>query len=371
MSDLTCDFLVIGAGAVGLSIAASLSSHGSVIVAEPEDHHSYHSTGRSAAVLVDSYGSENVHALTAASRNWFQRNADDLPFLKPRGLLCVALKAEKDPSFISISDVFPREYVSVNDALALVPILNEDCISQAWLEPNAADIDVHMMQTEFMRTLRGNGGTLLCGHGVREAVPNEGGWRVAAGDTWISTGHVVNAAGAWAADVARLFGASEVSLTPLLRTAATIDLESQVIPPDWPLVLDVGESIYFKPDAGSLMLSPADERQCDPMDAFPEDLDVAIAIDRFEKLTTASVSRLRSKWAGLRTFAPDKDPVVGADPRLNNFFWAAGLGGCGIQTAPGLGAFAASLIVRCEPSVPIENAGSLSLRLSPARFELS
>lgn len=363
MSAQVFDFLVVGAGIAGLAAAAALSEHGRVAVLEQEAHHSYHATGRSAAILVDSYGDEAVQALTADSRAWFEAQQADTPLLTPRGLLCVVVEGQEDLSLLSVSDSFVRERLDARAARELIPVLRADRLVGALYEPSAADMDVDAIQTLFLRTLRANGGAVFTEARVESAVREAGTWRVRAGGHRFAAPVAVNAAGAWANAVAGLFGTAPAPLCPLLRSAVTLGLPDAVRCGAWPMTADIAETVYFKPQGSRLMLSPADERPVEPFDAFADDMDIAIAIDRFEQLTDCPVARVGPSWAGIRVKTPDNRPIIGPDPDVEGLVWMAGFGGFGVQTAP-----AAARIVRAailDERSPNGEAGRAS---DPCRF---
>jgi D-arginine dehydrogenase len=257
---------------------------------------------------------------------------------------------------------------SVADALALCPVLRPDYVAGALLEREGFDIDVAALHQGYIAAFRRAGGTLVCGARVTRIARQGAGWSVEAGGETYACAVVVNAAGAWADEVAGLAGVARVGLTPKRRTALTFDAPAGVPTADWACVLDADEAFYFKPDAGRILASPADETPSAPCDAQPEDLDVAIAVDRLETATSLKVARIAARWAGLRTFAPDKVPVVGMEPAAPGFFWLAGQGGYGIMTSPALGAVAAELIVDGGFAPATAGPGVTAAALSPARL---
>ena len=329
---LTVDFLVVGAGILGLASAAELSALGRVALVEQEAHPCHHSSGRSAAIFVRSYGSPEVQALTREAEQAFAEAEAEGRFAAlgvPKGLLVVA------PRGSGGSGAAPfRVAISAAEAARLNPILDPDRLEAAWWEDSARDIDVHAMQTGYLATLRRNGGRLFTDHPVLRASWQGGRWLVQAGGTTIQADRVVNAAGAWADPVGALFGAAPLGLVPKRRSAAIIDPPAGIAAAGLPMVVDVDETVYFKPDAGRLMLSPADATPVEPHDAWADDMDIALAVDRYERLTGRQVQRVHHMWAGLRTFLPDENPMIGADAVVPGFYWLAGFGGFGVQTAP-------------------------------------
>lgn len=342
------DFAVVGAGIAGASLAAGLAGHGRAVLLEAEDRPGHHATGRSAAFWTESYGGPGVLPLTAASGPFLERHG----LLTRRGALTLARAEEADGL-----DAFANEFAGLGvrierlDRAALLrrlPGLRPDwCLGV--LEPDCCDIDVAALHQLWLTEARRGGVELWCRARLDRAEPEAGGWRIALEDgRELSAGVVINAAGAWADAVAARCGAQPLGLQPLRRTMAQLDCGDRV-PADLPLTLGFDGSFYFKPEAGKLWLSPHDEIPSPPCDAAPEELDVAMAIDRFEKVVDWPVQRLEHKWAGLRTFAPDRLPVYGFDRTAQGFFWFAGQGGFGIQTAPAAADLALGLLLGRAP----------------------
>ena len=368
------DFIVIGGGMAGASAAAHLSRRGRVALLERETQAGYHSTGRSAALFSTIYGNAAVRALTRASQaflfespSWFTPT----PLVSPRSTLFFAtpdqmatLAAFRDDADIAAS----TRVLDVAQASALVPAFKPGYLGGAVLEPGSADIDVDALHQGYLRQAKAAGATVAL-DGEATAIAREGGrWRVDTTGARYDAPVVVNAAGAWADEVARLAGARPVGLRPLRRTALLVDAPRGLGCGAWPAAIAIDESFYFKPDAGRLLLSPADEEPSPPCDAQPEDLEVAIAVDRFETATGDPVARVWHRWAGLRVFSADRTPVVGFDPAAEGFFWLAGQGGYGIQSAEALGHLAAALA--CGEGVPPElaAAGVVAEHLARSRF---
>lgn len=380
MSETTArsvDCLVIGAGIAGASIAANLAPHLSVAVVEAEAHAGYHTTGRSAALYSAIYGNAPVRALTRASRAFFDRppaGFTEVPLLRPRDTLYLIGAGQQAIAdrFAADEDVRAQtRRLDAEEVVRRLPILRRDRVEGALLEAGSADIDVDALHQGFLRQARAGGVRLHLGAPLRELVRDGKGWLAHAEGFSLRAPLVVNAAGAWADAVAQLAGVAPLPLQPLRRTAALIDVPEGIdakAAADWPAVIVIDESHYFKPDAGLLLISPADETPSPPCDAQPEELDVAIAVDRFETLSGRRVPRVRHQWAGLRVFSPDRTPVVGFDPTAPGFFWCAGQGGYGIQTAPALGRAAAALALGRELPEDIAAAGVSAHDLSPQRF---
>jgi D-arginine dehydrogenase len=370
----SCDFLVIGAGIGGCSIAYELAGAGAVVVLEREAQPGYHSTGRSAAQFSEIYGNAPIRALSRGSREFlFAPPAEftDTAIVRPRGSLYISTASQRPAleRFRSAPDVAARtELLSTAAACERVPILRADHAAFVVFEPDARDIDVHALHQGYLRGLRARGGGLVCNSAQESIERRDGAWIVQTSGEAYAAPVLIDAAGAWADEVAKLAGLPPLGIEPRRRTALLIDPPGGMKVDSWPMVIDVEESFYFKPDAGRLLLSPADETPTAACDAQPEEIDVAIAVDRMEQATTLLVSRVAHRWAGLRSFATDRSPVVGFDPAAAGFFWVAAQGGYGIQTAPALARTAAAL-ARGEP-VPadLQLVGVRAQALSPARL---
>ena len=370
------DYLVAGSGIAGASIACELATSASVLVVEREESHGRHTTGRSAAMFIESYGNAWVRRLTGASRGFFDTPPDGFcshPLLKRRGCLTVARRDQHlalDALTANISATGSEMHeISGRAARAMAPILRPEGVSRAIFEPDSSDIDTHGLHAGYLRLARARGAALRLNAGVERIERRPAGWRVtlAGGDT-AEARVIVNAAGAWADQVAEMAAASPLGLTPLRRTVILIDPPSGMAVEAWPTVIDVDEQFYFKPESGRLLASPADETPSAPVDAAPEELDVAVCIDRLQKATTLCVSHVRRSWAGLRTFAPDRTPVIGYDPDIAGFFWFAGQGGYGMQTAPAAARLGAALALEREIPTDLGERGLAPAPFSPSRW---
>lgn len=346
----TADFLIIGGGIAGASAGFELSRHGSVIILERENQPGYHTTGRSAALYVASYGNATIRAITKASKPFFLDPPEGFttaPILSPRGALMAATEDQVDALkalYEATSAIDPSiRLVDQDELLRLCPVLNPERMVMGQYEPENMDIDVHALLTGYLAGMRNRGGEVVSDAEVMSLTHTHDSWTVSTRAGEFSAPVVVNAAGAWADEVARLAGANPVGLIPKRRTAFTFDGPADVDLAQLPAVISADESWYFKPEAGRLLGSPADETPSPPCDAQPEELDIAIAVDRIQTHTVMEIKRLESKWAGLRSFVADKSTVAGFAPEAPGFFWVAGQGGYGIQTSEGMGRITASL----------------------------
>jgi D-arginine dehydrogenase len=370
------DFIVIGAGIGGASVAYWLAQHARVIVLERESQPGYHSTGRSAALFMESYGPDQVRALTRASIDFFKRPPAgfcDHELLSPRGAFVFAGPGQEgeldahEASVRATSSVVER--LDAQAALELLPVLRRGQVIGGVLEKDAADIDVDALLQGFLRGTRSHGSMTVL-DGAVTAMQRDGDmWTVTTAGGVYRAAVVVNAAGAWADEVARLAGAGQVGLVPKRRSAFIFEPPEAVPCAHWPLFLDVMQSFYIKPDAGMLLGSPCNEDPVQAHDVQAEDLDIAIAIDNIERLTSLRIRRPTHIWAGLRSFVADGELVGGFDPRLPGFFWAAGQGGYGIQSAPGAGRYYASVLLGGQADVQLASFGFDPARISPARFQ--
>jgi D-arginine dehydrogenase len=349
--------VIVGGGIAGMSCGACAAADFDVLVLEAELQPGYHSSGRSAAVYIEPYMNPVVHELTVASRGHHLAQG-----ARPVGDITVADEShgvDLDDYLRVWRPLCPGlEEVPAARVLELVPILRPERVHRAVVDPNALSLDAHALLEGFRRQVTGAGGRVINLARVDRIERTAGGWRVGCGDRVVQADVLVNAAGAWGDEIATLAGVAPLGLQPKRRTACLVDLQQNVA--HWPLIHRVQGGLYFKPEAGLLMVSLADETPAPPCDAQPDELDVATAVDRFENLTTARVGRLQRTWAGLRTFLPDNVPAAGFDPVADDFFWLVGQGGAGMQTAPALGQAAADLLA----GRPARHADALS----PARF---
>ena len=373
MSVATADVVVIGAGIAGASAAAALAETLKVVVLERESFPGMHSTGRSAALFSEIYGSAPVRALSRASRGFLYSPPPgfaEAPLVRPRGALHIASNAQlaKLEAFCALPDV-AGSVLSLNgaEARSACPILKPDYIAAAVLETASADVDVDLLHQGWLRLLKARGGRLQLDAPVSKLTSSKTGWRVATPSETIDTPVVINAAGAWADEIAILANVRTIGLQPRRRTALIVEGPDGERPDEWPMVIDVDEQFYFRPDSGGLLLSPGDETLSEPCDAQPDEWDIAVAVDRVQSATTLEVRRIKRSWAGLRSFVADRSPVVGFAPDAPGFFWLAGQGGYGIQTAPAIGALACALVTVSPMPSELRDAGVLLLNLAPGR----
>ncbi len=353
------DFLIIGGGIAGVSAAARLSALGSVTVLEREDALAYHASGRSAALYEAHYGKPATIALNKAGLD-FHRAAD---VLSPRGLLLVGSAGEAD-LFAADVAAMQMKLITLDEALALIPVLDPTHVDRAAYDPDAWDIDTDKLIQTFAKMARSNGAQIVTKAEVTGITRSGSGWAVStkAGD--YTARHLVNAAGAWADVIAEMAGVAPLGFQPLRRSMARIPAPDGHDLRDWPMVFGAGEGWYAKPDAGALIVSPAEEDPTEPHDAYADDMVLAEGLARYEANVTTPVTRLLASWAGLRTFAPDRNLVLGPDPAHPGFIWCAGQGGYGMQSSPGASQLLADLVGGNVPNI----AADLVAALRPDRF---
>jgi D-arginine dehydrogenase len=368
MSKQDFDIVVIGAGMAGATAAAFLSIDKRVALIEAEEVAGYHTTGRSAAIWIQNYGPPDVRELTRMSRAFYEAPPAGfaaVPLIRRRPVLMVATDAQTASMEAALAAGHGMRRATIEAARALVPALRTEYLGGAALEEDAFDMDVAAIHQGFLRMLRASGGVLGLRSRAARIERRSMVWEVdtSSGDTFRAP-VVVNAAGAWGDEVAEIAGVRPLGLQPCRRTAAIID-PSPFDVADWPMIVDVDEAWYARPEARTrLMVSPADATPTHPHDVQPEDIDVAIGIDRMQQALDIEVRRVEHSWAGLRTFTADGSLAFGWDPNIAGFFWCAGQGGYGIQTAPAAGRFLADLVLRRDPGP----ADALVQAVSPARF---
>lgn len=344
----TFDVIVIGAGIAGASVAAELAETRRVLLLEQETQPGYHTTGRSAALFTVSYGPPIIRALTRASEPFFRAPPVEFTgsaLLSPRGAMFIANFDQRD-TLAAAADELESSVtrIDADQARQIVPMLHESYVDSAMIDKGASDIDVNTLHLSYLKALRARGGELRNRAQVTGLVQNAAGWQIETIQGRANAPVVVNAAGAWADQVAEMADLKPAGLVPRRRTMLLVATPDGVNAAEWPLVVDIDEKFYLKPDAGKLLLSPADATASAPCDAQPDELDMAVCVDRIQTAFDIEVRRIEHSWAGLRSFFPDGAPVVGFDPNASGFFWLAGQGGYGIQSAPALARVAAALI---------------------------
>lgn len=354
------DILVIGGGIAGISAAARLAAQAKVVVVEAEPHLAHHASGRSAALYEPNYGLAPVVGLSKASEAFFRAGEG---LLSPRGLMILG-KADQRAEFDAECAVMGVVPIAVDQARALVPILNPATVAMAAMADHAWDIDTDRLVQDFARTVKKAGGEVWLKSPVTQIKRIAGGWQVRAGGMEVTAEVLVNAAGAWADRIARMAGVRPLGLQPYRRSMARIPAPGGHDVARWPMIFGTGETWYAKPDAGALIVSPAEEHPMDPHDAFADDMVLAEGLARYEEMVTEPVTRLIASWAGLRTFAPDRVLVLGRDRDEPAFFWSAGQGGYGFQTAPAASRLVADAVLGRVPELEAD----LVAALSPARF---
>ncbi|QEW22390.1 Hydrogen cyanide synthase subunit HcnC precursor [Marinibacterium anthonyi] len=350
------DVIVIGGGIAGVSAGAHLAAQMSVLLLEAEPRLGYHSTGRSAAIFIRNYGNATLRALNAAAEPFFDApdGVSDRSLLSPRGEMLVATGDETDALADYTAGADGIETLTPDQAVELVPILRRDRIVAAAIEWDARDIDVDRMLAGYTRLLKTRGGRIQTGARIRGLTRRNGTWHLQTDQGEFEAPLIVNAAGAWAGTLAAMAGALPIALSPLRRSAAILPAPEGHDVRNWPLFAAAAEGWYAKPEAGKLMVSPADEDPVEPHDAWPDDMVLAEGLHRYEQAVTVPVTRVETAWAGLRTFAADRSPVVGFDPQADGFFWLAGQGGYGVQTAPALARLTENLVSGQAPALPLE-----------------
>ncbi|MBX3568027.1 MAG: FAD-binding oxidoreductase [Rhizobiaceae bacterium] len=369
------DVILVGGGIAGAGAAYEISASHRVVVLEREAQCGYHSTGRSAASFTENYGTATIRRLALASRGFLAeppKGFCDHPLLGRRGMITIARADQRerlakalDTARSLVPSIVPLDPA---EAIARVPVLRPDYLAACFFEPNSMDLDVDGLHQGFLRGARARGATIRTNAEVREIRRAGDLWTVETTAGIFTAPRIVNAAGAWGDVVAAMAGVAPIGLQPKRRTAFNIPAPDGMSISGWPLIDDVGAEFYFKPDAGQLLVSPADATPSEPMDAWPDDMDVAIGADRLGQATTIEVQRVSRSWAGLRTFAPDGSPVVGPDGSAPGFIWLVGQGGYGIKTASAMSRICAAF-VRGE-GIPgdILDRGVTEADLGPARL---
>jgi len=366
----TSEILIIGGGIAGLSAAAALADHAKVTVLEAEEQIGFHSSGRSATMLHYALGDRLVRALTLASRGFFDdppEDFTDVPIGRPMPVLIFAREDERADLDALDADIAPfaeLERLDETGVHQLCPLLNDQAV-HGIADLRGVRIDPHALLQGNLRQVRRSGGDLITDARVAAIEHSSGVWSVTTerGEKH-SAPILINAAGAWADVVAVMAGVRPLGLEPKRRTIITFDAPTGTELDGLPFAKTVGDELYFAPESGRLFASPMDEVPSEPTDAQPDDYEIALAAFRMEERTSVKVERIHSKWAGLRSFTPDRHPAVGFAADAHGFFWLAGQGGFGLQTSPAMARIAASLIA----GTPWPVADVAPEQLSPVRF---
>lgn len=372
------DVLIVGGGVAGLSLAAALSGQRNVTVLEAEDSLGHHSSGRSATFSHFGIGNESVRGLTAASRDFFKQPPDgfsEAPIARTATALFIATEGML-VTLDTLEDAMRQHAPGVRrvgeaEMVSLFPPLRTGpgAAVAGIVDADGLRLDADALLQGYARTIRSRGGKVLTEARVASIEPQPGGWAVVtdAGNR-LAAPVLVNAAGAWADGVARMANVAPMGLRPLRRTIIIVDPPGGADVAEWPFVKTAVDDFYILPEGGRLAASPVDEVPDDPCDAQPEDYDIALAAWKVEEYTTLTVPRVQHRWAGLRTFAADRTPVAGFDPRAPGFFWLAGQGGFGLQTAPAMAEAAATLILSAPWPEQLAALGISSHDLGPERL---
>jgi D-arginine dehydrogenase len=365
---MQADFLIVGGGIAGASIGYWLAPHGKVVLLERESQPGYHSTGRSAAMFMETYGTPQVRALTRASRAFLEAppaGFAEHPILSPRGTLTVAEKGREHLLAAAGARAFRMDAAA---ASAMIPVLRRDRIGAALHEPDGMDIDVHSLHQGYLRGIRRSKGAILCDAEAMAIERVSGNWNVQTKLGEFRAPVLINAAGAWCDKLAALAQVAPLGIVPKRRSAFTFAAPPGLDTAPWPMLIAADESFYVKPDAGLLLGSPANADPVDPQDVQPEELDIATGIDRIEWFTTLEIRRPARSWAGLRSFVRDGDLVGGFDARAPGFFWVAAQGGYGVQTSAAMGEACAALARGLPLPDHVLAAGLTAEMLSPRRL---
>lgn len=371
------DVAVIGGGIAGTSVAAELSKDRRVLLLEMESQPGYHTTGRSAAVYAAVYGPSPIRALTRASRAFFASPSTShfsTALFRPRPIMMIARQEQAfalDQTIAEVGVMTPVERINESAMRKLNPLVKKGYASAAMLDMSGEDIDVAALHQGYLRQFRDFGGDLRCNATVLGLTHTGRDWQINTGVGEFTVDTIVNAAGAWAEHIGGLAQAESIGLIPKRRTAAIVAAPTELAPntlASLPITIDIEENFYLKPDAGRLLISPADETPSPACDAQPEDMDIALCVERIEQAFDLQVHRIESKWAGLRSFVADKCPVVGYSTTAPAFFWLAGQGGYGIQTAPALARLAASQVLQRPVPEDIAAEGVDLSEIDPSRL---
>jgi D-arginine dehydrogenase len=348
--------IVIGGGIAGISAAARLSADADVTLIEGEKALGYHASGRSAALIEKNYGAPSVQALNRASVNYLSDANGG--YLTQRGLMIIA-DTHEEAALDDDLKTMGLERITPDEALKMVPVLDPKKVAFAGYHADAHDIDTDRLMQDFAKVLRSNGGTILTGQPVTAIAHTPQGWVITLGGETLHADKIVNAAGAWADHIAVMAGIQPVGITPYRRSMARIAAPGGHDPARWPMFFGIHETWYAKPDAGALIISPADEDPVEPHDAWADDMVLAEGLERYQNMVAIPLTKPISTWAGLRSFAPDRTLVLGPDPDQPDFIWCAGQGGYGFQTSPAASQLVADLTFGRPSSLPDETVDAL------------
>ncbi|MEE9581729.1 MAG: FAD-binding oxidoreductase [Acidimicrobiia bacterium] len=362
------DVAVVGGGIAGTSAAFFLAARCSVALVERERTLGFHSTGRSAAVFTECYGEPVVRRLAIASRPFLDRSPEgfsDRPLLMARGIAFVATheQANRLDGLTASQQVLVPSVRRLNsvEATDLCPVLDPAVVAGGVLEPQAMDLDVHALHMGYQRGLRQRGGEIRSEFGLETAERIGDDWVIRSGGEEVRAGVLINAAGAWCDEVAVAAGVAPIGLVSKRRTAFTFTPPPDADHRSWPMIIDLDEQFYFKPEGASILASPADTFEMEPHDVRHRERDVALGIERIQSVSSLLIPSVQNAWAGLRSFVRDNQPVNGWDDAVEGFYWLAGQGGFGIKTSPAMGEYAAAMILEGAPS-----ADQLAVGLDPA-----
>jgi D-arginine dehydrogenase len=367
----SADVIVIGGGIAGASAAAYLAHDHELVVLEMEERPGYHSTGRSAATYEPNYGPPAIRSLTRASGAFFKGPPEGFaasPLVSPRNTIFVIPDHQRAEAEALLKTGVVFSEISIAEARRQFPPLKESYARSAMLDATTADIDVDLLHQGFVRMTKAQGGEIVCKAEAKSINRRNGAWEVSTAQDTFSAPILINAAGAWGDRIAELAGLAPIGLQPKRRSMAVIPVALEMNVMAWSFIGDVGETWYAKPSGGRLLVSPAEAEPVEPHDAYADDMTLAEGIARFEEAVDLEVTRLAGSWGGLRSFAPDGNPVVGFDDDAEGFFWLVGQGGYGIQTSPALGELAAALVRQEAVPAYIEREGLRPGDVSPHRF---
>ncbi len=365
------DSIVVGAGIAGASVAAHVAQSKNVLVLDMEERAGFHTTGRSAASYEPNYGPPPMLAFTRASESFFKnppQGFTDGPLLVHRNSLFCEAEGQEEATAKLLSDGAGLIELGEKEAQRYFPVLKPGYAKRAFLDPNTGDIDVDLLHRGYLRWLKERGGKLALNAEAQNITRQGAHWHITTPQGLVTAPTIVNASGAWGDVVANRAGVKPIGLVPKRRSIGVIPLPNRTGANDWPMVSDTGETWYAKPQSGKMIVSSADATPVEPHDAYADDMAIAEGVDRLCEATTIEVDRMDHSWGGLRTFAPDGNPVLGFDPLAEGFFWLVGQGGYGIQSCPALSQSAARQIMGMDPGPQVIAAGLNIPDIRPERF---